>query len=188
MLLLRDDPAETAPAVSKVPLGPGSDRQLPATQATSVTRTAVAPPILTPDRAQPAEVAPDGVRLLPGGRELVIELNNRNQPPERDLEILDGVLSEYRRVFGQNPPGGLNAEITAALLGANDRGLAVIPSGLPAVNSAGELVDRWDTPYFFHPVSRTIMEVLSAGPDGRLWTSDDVGKIHPASREVSEEF
>jgi hypothetical protein len=35
-------------------------------------------------------------------------------------------------------------------------------------------VDRWDTPYFFHQMSASHMEVRSAGPDKMLWTSDDI--------------
>ena len=42
------------------------------------------------------------------------------------------------------------------------------------VNARGELVDNWDTPYFFHQLSRTEMEIRSAGPDRRMWTADDL--------------
>ena len=35
-------------------------------------------------------------------------------------------------------------------------------------------VDPWGTPYFFHQLSSTEMEIRSAGPDKRLWTDDDV--------------
>jgi hypothetical protein len=41
------------------------------------------------------------------------------------------------------------------------------------VNAAGELTDRWGTPFFFHQVSKAQMEVRSAGPDRRMWTADD---------------
>jgi hypothetical protein len=35
------------------------------------------------------------------------------------------------------------------------------------------MCDRWGTPYFFHQVSKTEMEIRSAGPDRRMWTGDD---------------
>lgn len=181
-LLPRHGGLPPAPTVSPPSLPAPTGGRLPAPAPT------VAPPILTPDRAQPAGVAPEGVRVLPGANDRVRELNGADQPPEHDLEILDEVLSEYRRVFGQNPPGGLNAEITAALRGANPRRLAVLPPDLGALNTSGELVDRWNTPYYFHPVSRTVMEVLSAGPDQQLWTSDDIGTLTPAGTETREDF
>jgi hypothetical protein len=38
----------------------------------------------------------------------------------------------------------------------------------------GQLVDRWGTPYWFHPNSGNQMEIRSAGPDKNLFTLDDV--------------
>jgi hypothetical protein len=35
-------------------------------------------------------------------------------------------------------------------------------------------LDRFGTPYFFHPISETRIDVRSAGPDRKLWTEDDV--------------
>jgi hypothetical protein len=42
------------------------------------------------------------------------------------------------------------------------------------VNGDGELVDPWGTPYFFHQLSGTDMEIRSAGPDKTMWTDDDL--------------
>jgi len=69
---------------------------------------------------------------------------------------------------------GENAEITAVLAGRNRLQLALIPPSHPAINRAGELCDRWGTPFFFHALSGTQMEIRSAGPDRRLWSADDV--------------
>ena len=91
-----------------------------------------------------------------------------------DLRILNGVFSAYRGALREGNPVGENAEITAALRGRNRLGFAFIPNGCPAVDSHGELCDRWGTPYFFHQLSGERMEVRSAGPDHRLWTADDV--------------
>ena len=41
-------------------------------------------------------------------------------------------------------------------------------------NDDGELVDEWETPYFFHANSRTDMDVRSAGPDQVMYTEDDL--------------
>jgi len=42
------------------------------------------------------------------------------------------------------------------------------------VNDQGEMIDPWGTPYFFHQISGTQMEIHSAGPDHVMWTSDDL--------------
>ena len=52
-------------------------------------------------------------------------------------------------------------------------GFAFIPPGNPAINARGELCDRWGTPFFFHQLSGSQMEIRSAGPDRKLWTPDD---------------
>ena len=75
--------------------------------------------------------------------------------------------------MGGNPVGS-NAEIMAALMGGNPKGAMFAPTEGQSLNSSGELVDRWGTPYFFHQLSATEMEVRSAGPDRRMWTADDI--------------
>jgi hypothetical protein len=43
-----------------------------------------------------------------------------------------------------------------------------------ALNPQGQLVDRWGTPLFFHALGGGRYEIRSAGPDKKLWTSDDL--------------
>jgi hypothetical protein len=139
--------------------------------------------LLPPERATAAEAGTGGVHLLPGAKERAAELNDSRHAPERDIEIVDSLIADYRRIFGQNPPGGLNVEIVASLIGGNAKRLAIVPPDFPALNAKGELVDRWGMPFLFHSVSRTTMEVLSAGPDRTLWTADDVGTFTPANAQ-----
>jgi hypothetical protein len=81
-------------------------------------------------------------------------------------------LRNFRDVVGENPVG-TNAEIVAAMLGDNAKQTRVGTPENQQINDKGELVDRWGTPYFFHQVSKTHMEIRSAGPDRVMWTSDD---------------
>lgn len=83
------------------------------------------------------------------------------------------VIHNYQERFGENPVGN-NAEITAALMGNNPKQLNFITaeSGL-RVNSKGELIDAWGTPFFFHQISGKLMEIHSAGQDRIMWTPDD---------------
>ncbi|RYD39092.1 MAG: hypothetical protein EOP83_37355 [Verrucomicrobiaceae bacterium] len=90
-----------------------------------------------------------------------------------ELESVGTVIRDFRNALGGNPVG-TNAEITSALLGDNQKQTSFdLPPG-SAVNEQGEMVDRWSTPYFFHQISGVQMEIRSAGPDRRMWTSDDV--------------
>lgn len=91
-----------------------------------------------------------------------------------DLRIVAAILETYRTNFlREGNPVGNNAEITAVLRGGNPLRLVFIPEGHPALNAEGELCDRWGTPYFFHAESATRMEIRSAGPDRRQFTTDD---------------
>jgi hypothetical protein len=77
-------------------------------------------------------------------------------------------------MFGGNPVG-INSEITSQLSGDNPKHINFLSAedGM-RVNEKGELVDPWGTPYFFHQLSATDMEIHSAGPDKIMWTSDDI--------------
>jgi len=81
---------------------------------------------------------------------------------------------------------GHHVEITAALAGNNPVRFAFIPPGHRAINARGELVDRWGTPFRFHQLSGTQMEIRSAGPDRKFGTTDDAefspGSLFPVPR------
>jgi hypothetical protein len=94
--------------------------------------------------------------------------------PEIVLENMRWVFRQFSSTFGGNPVG-TNPEITRALNGGNPKQTQFIKSdsGL-RINSNGELVDAWGTPFFFHQLSAKEMEIHSAGPDRVMWTHDDV--------------
>ncbi len=101
-------------------------------------------------------------------------LNAADHTAQDDIEIIAELLREYRRHYAGNPVGD-NEEITAALLGRNPKRLACLPAGPGAwLDSAGRLLDRWGTPYFFHALSGNELEIISAGPDRSLFTADDL--------------
>ena len=83
------------------------------------------------------------------------------------------MFRDYRSLYGENPVG-TNAEIMKALMGGNPKGAQLGPPEGASLNGQGELIDRWGTPYFFHQISKDQMEVISAGPDRKMFTRDDV--------------
>jgi hypothetical protein len=84
------------------------------------------------------------------------------------------VFRQYQARFGGNPVG-TNLEITRALNGGNAGQVIFLnPEDGMRLNDQGELIDNWGTPFFFHQLSATRMEIHSAGPDRRMWTADDL--------------
>ncbi len=104
---------------------------------------------------------------------LADRLNDAGGDIHSDLRILDDIFQQYRSALHSDDPVGDNIDITAALTGRNRVGFAFVPRDNPAINAHGELCDRWGTPFFFHQMSGSQMEIRSAGPDRKLWTPDD---------------
>lgn len=100
--------------------------------------------------------------------------------PQEDVIRLAHALDNFSLlVKGESPlPFGSNEELAAALLGKNRAQLRFLSATHPALNSQGQLVDRWSTPLFFHAVSRDRLDIRSAGPDKVMWTEDDLHRRH----------
>ena len=97
-----------------------------------------------------------------------------NISPQIVLENMRRAVINYGSTFSGNPVG-TNPEIAAALNGENPKQIKFIdPENGLRINGKGELVDSWGTPFFFHQLSATDMEVRSAGPDKIMWTADDL--------------
>lgn len=94
-------------------------------------------------------------------------------PEETVLQNLRTCFRQYASVFGENPVG-TNPEITSALQGENPKKMNFLRADGNRVNSNGELVDVWGTPYFFHQLSAHETEIRSAGPDRVMYTGDDL--------------
>jgi len=110
------------------------------------------------------------------GERILAQYADPARPPEDDLHGIARTLENFvLLVKGDNPlPLGANEEITAALRGKNRGKLRALPDAHPAINAAGQIVDRWDTPLFFHAQSRDRIDIRSAGPDRKMWNADDI--------------
>ncbi len=98
-------------------------------------------------------------------------LHQAEENPLRDLEIIANILGHYRALYRENPVGVENSEIVAALQGGNHKKVFFLA---PSAVTDGQLLDRWGAPYRFHSISSQIMDLHSRGPDGKLWTQDDL--------------
>jgi hypothetical protein len=89
------------------------------------------------------------------------------------MENVQLMFRDFRTRMGGNPVG-TNAEIMKGVMGENPVNAVLGPPEGQRLNDYGELVDRWNTPYFFHQLSKDDMEIRSAGPDRKMWTVDDI--------------
>ncbi|MFM1558990.1 MAG: hypothetical protein ACKJSK_06750 [Roseibacillus sp.] len=117
---------------------------------------------------------PENPVLIPSMARLAESLNDPEASAEDDLGVVEELIRNYQQRLSRVPTGGLNEEIVGSLRGRNPWKLVYIGEKNAKLNEKGELLDRFGTPYFFHPISETRIDVRSAGPDRKLWTEDDV--------------
>lgn len=164
--LRRSWPAPPARIPSPPPTGssPPSSAHLPAHAA---------------DRASPgtglaSSTAGAGTTPPPPRSELLDGLNAPTNDIMADLKLMNEVFNAWLTNFrAEGIPIGNNREVTAALTGKNPMQFAFVPPDHPAINTSGELCDRWGTPFRFHVLGRQQMEIRSAGPDRKFGTEDD---------------
>ncbi len=129
----------------------------------------VPPPAPAPMASEPPRAAPSQPVSPPVPKYQMPE----ESPAQQEAASVALNIRSFGQRFGGNPTG-TNAEIVKALTGGNQAGATYLPAELRKLNSAGELLDFWGTPYFFHSDSATSTEVRSAGPDKVMYTQDDV--------------
>lgn len=138
-------------------------------------------PVPSPDEAEMP--APESVREIPreptisaeimAEGQIFAEYNATNTDIEHDMRIVGELIRAYERVFKVRPSGD-NIDFVEALRGRNPHGFRYLPDEHAAINSSGELLDRWGTPFFFHSIAHDHTEIRSAGPDRQLFTADDI--------------
>ena len=144
----------------------GSERHSGASLANAVEDL---PVTVEPERAALNAVAPAEAGHSP----LADELNAPGRTASEDLAVVLNLFTQYRKRFEGYPSGEENAAFVNALAGNNPARLAFIDRANPAINAKGELCDRWETPLFFHLLSRDALEIRTAGPDREFYTVDD---------------
>ena len=161
--------ASPRPEQVKAPEVPDQPKPLPEVAAPAAPVVAMPPADQPPPAAPSRPAEPGSVKLLtvkPQPDPVA------DEPARQEAQAIALNIRQYMLRFGGNPVGN-NAEIVAELNGGNAKGARYLPSELLRLNEQGELIDEWGTPYFFHQESAQKMEVRSAGPDKKLFTSDD---------------
>jgi len=128
---------------------------------------------------------PQGKHIHAEAVEVATRLSSPDTSPEDDIESVNTLLAFYRLFFKENPVAEDNEAVTRALTGSNPKGMVLIPPDHPSIDSQGRLVDRWQTPYFFHALSEKKMEIFSAGPDKVFDTGDDLHEVNRGDRPLT---
>ena len=142
----------------------------------STTRSESPREVLLPPMAGP----PVPPRQAPTGDAILHGYAGEGGTVQGDLGALAEVIGNFALlVKGADPlPLGANEELAAALRGKNAAALEFVSAGSAVLNARGQLIDRWGTPLFFHARARDRVDIRSAGPDGKMWTSDDIHRLH----------
>lgn len=109
------------------------------------------------------------------GETILRDYANTNLPPENDLTLMSRLMDNSLLLLksAANRPLSANEDWADLFRGRNGAREEFLPSRHIALNAQGQLIDRWATPLFFHALGGGRYEVRSAGPDKKLWTSDD---------------
>jgi len=144
-----------------------SKRTSPTSVENRVAATVTATPIERPN--QPGQPSLLGESILAG-------YADPNLPPPNDLMLLSRLMDNSLLLLknAANRPLSANEDWAALLRGQNAAHERFLSDSNAALNSQGQLIDRWGTPLFFHALGGGRYEVRSAGPDGTLWTDDDI--------------
>lgn len=183
-------PART-PVKSRSVSAPPASVSSPAPHATS---PAPAPPVVQSSPPAPVAQVPMAVPLPIPAKSVRSDIPPANAAPRMpatnsapssppsadataqallDMDKVSLMIRDFRTLDGTNPVG-TNAEIMKAVMGGNSKRAMLGPPEGQNLNANGELVDRWGTPYFFHQMSATHMEIHSAGPDRIFSSPDDI--------------
>jgi len=119
---------------------------------------------------------------------LVGESNNRigvtilsgyadtNSPPENDLTLMSHLMETSLLLLksAANRPLSANEDWANLFRRKNSALEELLPAQHRALNTNGQLIDRWQTPLIFHALGGGRYEIRSAGPDREMWTADDI--------------
>lgn len=115
-----------------------------------------------------------GTQLL--GETILRDYGRTNLPPENDLTLMYRLMENSLLLLKSSGsrPLSANEDWAALLCGQNAAHERFLPETHVALDRQGRLVDRWGTPLFFHALGGGRYELRSAGPDGKMWTADDL--------------
>lgn len=121
--------------------------------------------ILANDPTNPEEIIQE-VELL---KDMTID-------EKKAIEHFHTLLFALRSFNNGRMPDGVidNVHIANALLGDHKRKIAYFTQDHPRLNTNGELIDKYGSPYDFHFTSSKDVSIRSYGPDKEPYSDDDI--------------
>jgi hypothetical protein len=144
----------------------------------------VRPPPVSPGAVATAPPDPSALQNV-SPHPLAVSFGENPDLAVQEPAILLEILQFYRMEFGSFPAGQENRDIMNALTGNNPDKLPIFPSKHPRIDAKGNLLDAWGNPFVFHPVDSQYLEVRSHGPDGEIFTDDDIVVPRPVTAPSS---
>jgi len=146
----------------------------PASPSPGIVRTDIIPPGIVVTESSPS-VPPPSTHSAPGDR-LLGDYGKPELPAKNDLVLMARAISNFLLIDKQavDRPLSANEEWSAALRGKRPGTEPWFSETSPALDSQQRLIDRWQTPLFFHALGNHQWEIRSAGRDRKLWTEDDL--------------
>lgn len=149
---------------------------------------------IDPDTAESPAAAPPAASQTPvtpmtpptASETLLAGYADPETEPIEDVRKLHYVTGGYFSVIkdpSRFPVGG-NADLAAALRGENPNREVFLRPDHPVFSAGGLLVDRWGTPLVVHPEGWRQIELRSAGPDRKPYTTDDLVILPNGNRKA----
>ncbi len=138
-----------------------------------------------PDSAPVSENEPGGVKPLitpsppPApvlADTMLVDYASEASSGKDDLNLMVAFLDSVFLLIKQRDTAdyATNEDLVLFLQGNNSHQSPFLNQKSHALNDEGQLVDRWESPLIFHPVSQKLLEIRSAGPDQKPYTEDDL--------------
>ncbi len=110
------------------------------------------------------------------GDELLQNYTTAQQTPAQDVNCVNDLIVALNNSVKDIDTRFLatNEDITKQLLGENKFKEKIISPNPKLINATGQMIDRWGTPYLFHPLTQKRIAIRSAGPDKEMFTKDDL--------------
>jgi hypothetical protein len=139
-------------------------------------RPASAEPVATNALSVATPVATVGHTNVLLGETILRGYADTNLPPENDLTLMARLMENSLLLLksAAHRPLSANEDWADLFRGKNAAREEFLPAEHIALNAQGQLIDRWQTPLFFHALGGGRYEIRSAGPDSKLWTEDDL--------------
>jgi hypothetical protein len=105
---------------------------------------------------------------------------------QHDMLRIEWSIEAYHDEY-RNYPTGDNAAVFSTLQGSNANRVVFLQVKPWQINSDGQFVDPWGTPYDISVSTNENLRIRSAGPNGRFGDSDDmVSRIEKPGSAISE--